>query len=145
MHTNGPTSTEVESFTVAITDLFWGSNWADIKPLARRAWSDCTQSGVSWKEVESIVENRWNAIQASGTGARRQDDQTRESLEKHDLCFVLERIHRGNASLQDIARAGLLGGCFIDSSEPPKLTDVGQEILQALQATARPGHWPAAG
>lgn len=134
MNEPSATSGEVESFTAAITELLWGSRWADIKALAQRTWNDCNRSALPWESVESHIENKWNELQASQIGTRRQDDEPEASLERHDLIFVLERIERGNGSTMDIVRVGHLGACFIDASEPPKLTEVGLDILRALQA-----------
>ena len=134
MNEHRATSGEVESFTAAITELFWGSRWADIKSLAQRTWNDCNRSALPWESVEPCVEQKWNEIQASRIGTRRQDDEPEGLLERHDLLFVLERIDRGVGLTKDIARVGHLGACFIDASEPPKLTEVGRDILRALRA-----------
>ena len=50
-HSGHPTSGEVESFIAAITSLFWGHSWEDVKALARVTWIDSNRSGIEWEAV----------------------------------------------------------------------------------------------
>ena len=54
-------------------------------------------------------------------------------LEQLGLFYMLERIHVGAGSVQDFACVGFLGGELIDASDPPMLTEIGRDKLQALR------------
>ena len=71
MNTNVATSGEVESFIAAITSLFWGHSWEDVKALARVTWIDSNRSGIEWEDVEAQVEKGWNASHARRNSDRR--------------------------------------------------------------------------
>ena len=64
-------------------------------------------------------------------------------LEQLGLFYMLERIHAGTGSVQDFACVEFLGE-LIDGSDPPMLTDIGRDKLQALRlrvAAANDGLW----
>jgi hypothetical protein len=54
-------------------------------------------------------------------------------LEQLGLFYMLERIDVGTGSVQDFACVGFLGGELIDASDPPMLTEIGRDKLQALR------------
>ena len=78
--------------------------------------------------------------------ARRNRDRRQEaSLEDPNLFYKLERIQSGKASAQDVLHVHLLDQALIDASTPPKLTDVGQGILQALRISSQIDAWTQSG
>ncbi|KGQ20616.1 hypothetical protein LF41_1153 [Lysobacter dokdonensis DS-58] len=54
-------------------------------------------------------------------------------MEQLDLFYKLERIRCGKASTKDVLYVRLLDQGLIDGSTPPKLTDVGQGMLNDLR------------
>lgn len=55
------------------------------------------------------------------------------TLEQLGLFYMLERLHGGHGSVQDIVRVGLRREGLIDDNSPPALTARGVECLNALR------------
>lgn len=125
------TSEEVQAFVAAITDLFWGSRWSDVRSLAEQSWV-ATGLSPDWDEIEPEIEAGWYASHAS-TGNSRVDQRLRASPAQHDLFVVLARVHHGNASAHDLARVDVLSEGLLDASDPALLTRLGHDVLGALQ------------
>lgn len=59
-------------------------------------------------------------------------------LDQLGLYYMLERIHKGTANVNDFIRVGMFQAGLIDDSDPPQLTEAGKHKLQALRSLLSP-------